>query len=395
MINIKKLKLPFVLIIVLLAPLLIGNYVPVNIKSFFYAISLSMKNILIFLLPFIIFSFIFSSMLRLKNGAALFIFLLIICVFISNFTAIITGYSFGKIILTIFPLTPVKAKITTTLSPTWNFTLPKIISNDLALIIGLIMGIIFTIKNNSKINKISSKLNYLSHYFLQNIFVPLLPLFILGFVFKMEYEKILDTALIIYGPIFLLIIGTQIMYLTFIYLVASNFSLKKFAENVGNVLPASLTGFTTISSAASLPVLILSTEKNLKEHKERADMIVPAIINIHTLGSAIGVSILSLATLLAFDLPMPDFHSFVIFAFFFALAKYAVAAVPGGVILIASPLLQKYLGFDDQMIGLITAVYLILDPFGTTMNVTANGAFPLIFNKIFNYFTRERNAAIN
>ena len=203
----------------------------------------------------------------------------------------------------------------------------------------------------------------------------------------MEYEHILETSLKVYGPILVLIIVSQWLYISFWYLVASKFSWKQFVFYFKNVLPASLTGLSTSSSAASMPVLLIGTEKNLND-PQQAKMLVPAIINIHTLGSAIAIPILSLATILTFGLPMPSVSTFMIFALYTALAKYAVAAVPGGVIIVVAPILEAHLGFSSDMTGLITAVYLICDPFGTTANVTANGVFPIIFTKLHNKLSR-------
>jgi Na+/H+-dicarboxylate symporter len=139
-----------------------------------------------------------------------------------------------------------------------------------------------------------------------------------------------------------------------------------------------------------MPILLVSTEKNLKD-SEKAKMIVPAIINIHTLGSAIAIPILALATLKTFGLPLPSFSTFIIFALYTALAKYAVAAVPGGVVIVVAPILEAHLGFSSDMVGLITAVYMICDPFGTTANVTANGAFPILFSRFYETANRAKN----
>src|SRR5690606_279132 len=109
-------------------------------------------------------------------------------------------------------------------------------------------------------------------------------------------------SLTLYGPILILVVASQWLYLMTWYAIAGQFSWAKFKTYVRNVLPATLTGFSTISSAAAMPVLLISTEKNL-EDKEKAGMLVPAIINIHTVGSAIAVPILSLATILTFGMP--------------------------------------------------------------------------------------------
>lgn len=385
---IKKIKIPAILFATLILPMLFGPQIPLEIKSFCYALSLSIKGVLEFVLPFIIFSFVFYCLSNLQKGAVFFVFLLISCVFVSNFTALMIGYSSGYIGLNLLHFTATAINSSPQLTPTWQFHLTKLISNDIALLWGFSIGIFFSLLPNSNAKKLATHLNWLANAFLRKIFIPLLPLFILGFIFKLEHEHLLKTSLNLYGPILILIIATQWLYISFWYFVAGQFSFKKFWFYLKNVLPASLTGLSTISSAAAMPVLLLSTEKNLGD-PEQTKMLVPAIINIHTIGSAIGIPILSLATLLTFGLPMPPPSVFIIFALYTALAKYAVAAVPGGVIIVVAPLLEAHLGFSSDMVGLITAIYLICDPFGTTANVTANGVFPIIFTKLHKRLTRS------
>lgn len=397
---IKKVKLPLFLLVILIFPLLFGQHVPTHIKSICYALSLSMKTILEFVLPFIIFSFVFFCLSNLQKGALFFVFLLVTCVFLSNFTALMFGYTSGMIGLSFFHFTPTALESGPLLLPAWNFHLTKLVSNDTALLCGFFAGIFFSFWPNPKVKEVANLLNKAANGFLKRIFIPVLPLFILGFVFKLEYDKVLQMALTLYGPILLLVVVAQWSYLCFWYLVAAQFSFKKFLFYVKNVLPATLTGFSTISSAAAMPVLLQSTEKNLND-ADKAKMLIPAIINIHTLGSAIGIPILSLATIITFGLPLPSPSVFIVFALYTALAKYAVAAVPGGVIIVVAPILEAHLGFSSDMVGLITAVYLICDPFGTAANVTANGAFPILFTKLqtklerINFLSNIRSANKN
>lgn len=385
---INKIKLPMILLAILVLPMVFGHLIPVEVKSWSYAISLSMKSILEFLLPFIIFSFIFSCLANQQKGAVLFVFLLIACIFVSNFTALMVGYGAGNLGLSLLNMGTSPVSTGAQLQPAWSFSLHKLISNDRALLIGFVTGIFFSLVPSHKAKLIANQLNLYSNAFLKRVFIPLLPLFIAGFIFKLEYDNVLQTSLKIYGPILLLVIITQWLYLTIWYSVASGFQLKRLLQYVRNVLPATLTGLSTISSAASMPVLLVATEKNLGD-STRAKMLVPAIINIHTVGSAIGVPILALATLASFGYPIPSLTDFVIFAFYTALAKYAVAAVPGGVIIVVAPLLETYLGFSGDMIGLITAVYLICDPFGTCANVTGNGVFPILFSRLYTKLSRQ------
>lgn len=381
----KKGKLPIILLLILVLPLFLGPYVPVYIKSLLFSISMTMKSILIFILPFIIFSFIFSSLLNFKSGVLKFILALIAMIFISNSLAITTGFTVGSFILpklSITAYTGTNADLN--LPQLWEFTLPTLIPNQIALLIGFVLGLIFTFKRVKKVETAGLMLHKAANFFLKKIFTPLLPLFILGFVFKLEHENILATALKTYGPVAFIVIGTQLSYVTFLYINLAKYSIKRFFEYIKNIIPAIITAFSTISSAATMPVLILCTEKNLKD-PEYAEIVIPATINTHTIGSAIGVTILTLTTLLAFGKPLPNVLELAEFGFFYALAKFAVAAVPGGAIIVVTPLLEAYFNFSSEMIGIITAIYMMFDPFGTATNVTGNGFFPVAFSKIFKF----------
>jgi len=391
---IKKMGLPLILFAILIIPLFLGPFIPVYVKAFLYSISLTMKALLLFILPFIIFGFIFSSLLNLKSGVIKFIIMLVAMIYLSNFTAIFTGYAVGSLTLPQLSI-PAHHAVPeeSALKVLWKLDLPVLIPNQIALLMGFVLGIIFSYKRNKFAEDFAKKLNHAANFFLKRIFTPLLPLFILGFVFKLEHDQVLERALRIYGPVFFIVVGTQLCYMTLLYLAVSKFSLKRFIRYVKNILPATITGFSTVSSAATMPILILCTEKNLK-NPEVAEIVIPATINTHTIGSAIGLTILALTTILAFGHHLPSVMEFLQFGMRYALAKFAVAAVPGGAIIVATPWLVDYLHFTDEMVGLITAIYMLFDPFGTAFNVTGNGFFPMAFSKLYNFNFEETHETI-
>ncbi|HLS29852.1 MAG TPA: cation:dicarboxylase symporter family transporter, partial [Flavobacteriaceae bacterium] len=56
--------------------------------------------------------------------------------------------------------------------------------------------------------------------------------------------------------------------------------------------------------------------------------------------------------------------------------------VPGGAIMAAVGILQSMLGFNEEMMGLMIALYIAMDSFGTACNVTGDGAISLVVDKI-------------
>ena len=60
----------------------------------------------------------------------------------------------------------------------------------------------------------------------------------------------------------------------------------------------------------------------------------------------------------------------------------AAPGVPGGAIMATLGVLNTILGFDESMQGLMVALYIAMDSFGTACNVTGDGAVALIVDKI-------------
>lgn len=380
---IKKFKTILMVLMAFFIPLFFGEFIPEFPKAVLYSISLSIKSILLFILPFIIFSFISCSITSLGGNAMGLIISLILCVFLSNLTAITTGYFVGYNYIS--HLQHVDLTLngdSNILSPLWSFSLNSHIRNEVALFGGFALGLYMNYKPNAKIMDGLSRAQNIAHKFLKNVFIPILPIFILGFVFKFEHEGSLLTLLGKFKPIFFVVIATQISYLTLFLLIASNFNFSIFCNYLKNIVPVYITGLSTISSAATMPVTIVAAERNLR-NSLFANTIIPATVNIHTVGSALSFTILALSTMWAFSMPLPGIYAFMAFAIPYALAKYSVAGIPGGVIIVAVPLLVKYLGFTPEMAGIISGLYLLFDPFGTATNVSGNSIFAILFYKKF------------
>nr|WP_269077747.1 cation:dicarboxylase symporter family transporter [Rickettsia felis] len=65
------------------------------------------------------------------------------------------------------------------------------------------------------------------------------------------------------------------------------------------------------------------------------------------------------------------------------MAKFSVAAIPGGGIIVMLPILEQYLGFNTNMMSLITALYILFDPVITCANVLGNSAFVKLIDNIY------------
>ena len=375
-------RLPMILIILCLFCYFFASYIPEVGKSFFYTLSLSIQEILLFLLPFIIFSFLFEGFVSLRSTAIQFIILIIPAILISGLIALQFSYFLGKYMflknITIEPLVSSGLE----LKPLWSFALPRMIPINVTLLFGFIFGVFMPMIDLELSLKISKKLTSIASFFLHKIFVPMIPVFIFGFLLKIANDGHLNTIIKDYFWILLYVIAFSFTYITFLYWIACGFNFKKVVYSTKNILPALMTGFSTMSSAMAMPFLMQGVEKNVS-NPEISRAVIPIAINPHLIGDAISISLFSFAILLSFQHDFPAFETYFFVSLKLLTAKLGAVGVPGGGILVLSPILGEYLGFDTAMISLITAIYILFDPFITVGNIYGNGAFAMLFSKIF------------
>lgn len=368
------------LILVIAFALLAGEALPHQITTFLYAISLSIKEILLFILPLVIFTYLASCVLSLRNGAMIFMSVLIGMVVVSNFFSILTAYIVH--IANLVAVAPRRVDTVTidTLVPLWAFSLPKLFRNDHAMFAGLAVGFLFTYKPVAMVESVVQRLKFFVDFFMNRLFIPLLPLFILGFVLKLKHEGILGQILEDYAPVFGIITVLQVTYLLFMYSLAARFHLPCGVNYFRNVFPAALAGFTTMSSAAAMPISIRSAERNTG-NSETARAVIPATLNIHMIGDSIAIPIMMMVILRTFGFEPLNIGDYLIFTGYFMIAKFGIVGVPGGSILVMVPVLEAQFGFTPEMSALITALYILFDPIVTATNVSGNGALVILFDK--------------
>ena len=380
----SKVKGPLLLLAVLFFSLFFGGLLPTEWKSVAYGVSLTIKEVLIFVLPTLIFSYVFSSMVNLQRRAMHFVLLVVPLVCLSNFTSTWLAYFCGSLFIpNEIAVTGFMDSDANLLAP-WQLKLPQLVSNDLALFFGMIMGIASAFKVPNSAKRWSQNLLAFSNGVLNRFFVPIMPIFILGFTLKLEHDQVLKALCQNYLTIFLMIFGTAFGYILLVYGALSRLRLKIWWQYLSNMWPAALAGFSTMSSAAAMPLTLHAAEKNT-QRPDISGPVIPATVNIHLVGDCFAIPIFALAILLSFGHGFPDIQSYAAFVFYFVLAKFAVAGVPGGGILVMLPVLQQHLGFSSEMLSLITVLYIIFDPVVTAANVFGNGAFVIFFSNVFEH----------
>jgi|SRR5579862_6529010 len=373
-------KMPFILLAVIACAALASPYLSASCKSVLFGISLSIKSIIIFTLPFLIFGLMFKTAVNIARKATKMILWLLAAVVGSSFVALLMSYCIGSYTFGMH-LSMIAPQAAGSLQPIWALSLPKWIGNDFAMIAGLCMGVLLVRLKPHWAERISSAVDKIVNKILK-IILYMIPLFIAGFVVKLSHDQVMSYILCNYSLIFGLIACAVFSYIALLYLAVNRFRWRPFIRSIKNMLPAGIAGFGSMSSAASMPLTILGAEKNAR-NPELARSIVPATVNIHLIGDCFATPIFAFAILNQFGMAEPTFVHYLVFAFYFVLAKFSVAAVPGGGILVMLPILESYFGFNAEMLSLITALYILFDPVITSANVLGNGGFALGMDKLF------------
>jgi hypothetical protein len=380
-------KLPIILIILIVAILLLNPYLSLEIKQTIYAISLSVKSLMLMLLPIVIFGLLFNAIIGMARSATAIIALILLCVCASNFTSTFLSHYVGMWIYD-FNLSLISPKETSGLIPAWSFEFPRLIANNHAMFLGIISALTLSKLKPNLAQSMSTLFEKIISKTLQS-FAVLITLFVAGFIVKMQFDGTVQIIIKDYTIIFLVVMCAQYGYIAFVYALLSRFKPQEFFNSIKNMLPAAMAGFSTMSSASVMPLTIVGAELNAK-NKEVARSVVPATVNIHLVGDCFAIPIFAYAVMKSFGMAEPMLMSYLIFVFYFVLAKFSVAAIPGGGIVVMLPVLESCFGFNGEMLSLMTALYILFDPVITSANVLGNGMFAKMIDKILLFRFRKK-----
>lgn len=372
-------KIPLLIVCWIIFLCVVNQCIPLYLKNILFSISITVKSVIVFMIPIIIFSLVFKSAVKLSDNGTKTILLIIFMICTSNFISTSISQFIGKFIYDL-NLPVCKISHIEHLKQLWIMSLENPIKNEHALLSGITIGIITSLCLPKVAIKFADIMGKFINLLLKMVII-LIPLFITGFIIKILDEGSIYQMTKHYGTIMLITVLCLSVYSTMLYLVANNFKISSTIESMKNMIPAIMTGFSTMSSAAAMPFAVIAAEQNTK-NKDLASATVSATVNFHLVGDCFAIPIFAYAILRTYDFPIPSIDQFFVFTVFFVFAKFSVAAVPSGGILVMIPILEKYMNFSPEMTSLITAIYLIFDPIITSFNILANGAFAMLIDKI-------------
>ncbi|MBR3065891.1 MAG: dicarboxylate/amino acid:cation symporter [Bacteroidales bacterium] len=384
----KKFKdwglLPKVLIAIALG-IVCSFFFPDGLTRVFITFNSIFSNFLGLFIPVIILGLIAPGIFELGKGAGR---LLLITAAIAYLSTILSGlFSYGTCRLAYPSL--LGGSITSLggidmdandLKPFFTIEMPPLMSVTTSLVLAFVIGLSLIAVRGDYFRGVMLELRDVVFLVIKKVIIPILPIFIFGIFLEMGAEGNVGPVLGMFLKIILIIFAMHITVLVLQFCIAGAIAGKNPFKALVTMLPAYVTALGTQSSAATIPVTRAQAIKNGVD-ADVADFVVPLCATIHMSCSILKIVACAYAISLSMGLDI-SFATYAGFVLMLGITMIAAPGVPGGAIMAALGLLASMLGFDANMQGLMIALYIAMDSFGTAGNVTGDGAIALIINKI-------------
>ena len=378
--------LPKVLIAIA-AGIVCSFFFPDALSRVFITFNSIFSNFLGLFIPIIILGLIAPGIFELGKGAGR---LLLITAAIAYLSTVLSGlFSYGTCRLA-YPVLLGDATValgnidmdTNDLKPYFTIEMPPLMSVTTSLVLAFVIGLSLIGIRGESFRKLMLELRDVVFLVIRKLIIPILPVFIFGVFLEMGAEGNIGPVLGMFLKIILVIFVMHVTVLVLQFCIAGAVAGKNPFKALWTMLPAYVTALGTQSSAATIPVTRAQTIKNDVD-PEVADFVVPLCATIHMSCSILKIVACAYAISLSMGLDA-SLGTYAGFVLMLGITMIAAPGVPGGAIMAALGLLASMLGFDANMQGLMIALYIAMDSFGTAGNVTGDGAIALIINKIKN-----------
>jgi Na+/H+-dicarboxylate symporter len=373
---------PVQILLALLLYFLSTPYLPPASHQWLYTTSLFIKDLLIWMMPLTVGFFIAHSVCSFQRRAPLFILTLLLFEAASNLSSVWCAFAGGSLAAEFLPSIKLVA-VQQDFSAIFRIPLSKPVwwSAEKGTIAGLAIGWLAAFTKQPLLVQSIQQGKEIVQWILTRIFSRLIPLFVLGFIARMVQTHLIHQLFAHYAVLLGWLVLLTTLYIALLFLLGAG-SLPAALRAIKNLSPAAGIAFTSGCSLSTMPWTIAGTAKNLR-NPELAKAVIPATTNIQQIGDCLTNTFLCFLIYRHFYGHNPEPFTWIQFSLVFVLARFATAAVIGGAIFLMIPLYESYLSFNAEMIALILAFNVILDPLITTANVVANGALCRLFEKLW------------
>lgn len=382
-----KLKIPLLLkiVIAILLGVLCSLFFPTWLIRVFVTLNVLFGNLLGFIIPLLILGLVAPGIAELGKGAGKMLGVTTLIAYGSTVLAGLFSYYICKLsypsILNQGEMVAQEFISDNAIEPYFTVDMPAVFGVTTALILAFVLGLTMIYIKGTTMKNLMFDLREIIIVLINKVIIPILPIYIFSIFLKMGGEGVVVNVMSLFIKVIAVIFVMHVLLLLVQFIIAGAVARKNPFVALKNMLPAYFTALGTQSSAATIPVTLACAKKN-GISDNIADFVIPLCATIHMSGSIL--KIVACAFAIAFMTGMPtDIGTYIEFIMLLGITMVASPGVPGGAIMAALGVIASVLGFDANLQGLMIALYIAMDSFGTACNITGDGAISMIVNRIF------------
>ena len=381
--KIKKIPLLAQIIAAIILGVICGMLFPEWLSRIFATINGIFSNLLSFIIPLLILGLIAPGIADVgKNAGRLLAATAAVAYLFTLFSGFFTFFVCEQIYPSLIGGESLNAieESATTIAPYFTIEMPPLFGVMSALIAAFLLGVGMTAIKGTALRSAMDDFKSIIVMSIEKIIVPFLPIYIFGIFLSMTQSGQIAGIFAVFVKIIAVIFAITVIILLIQYSIAGAVSKKNPLKMLRTMMVAYFTALGTQSSAATIPVTLAQTKKN-GVREDIADFVIPLCATIHLSGSTLKIVACALAIMMLGNI---EYDALTMAGFICMLGITMVAApgVPGGAIMASLGILETMLGFDQTALGLMIALYIAMDSFGTATNVTGDCAVAAIIETL-------------
>jgi Na+/H+-dicarboxylate symporter len=365
----------------IVAGILLGMFGPMELIKVLSSIGFVLGQYIRFVIPLLIIAFVAKGVAEFGKQAGKALLVGLILAYISTICAELLGFAVASAFLPHLGIAPGSVASAVKITPYLRIEIPAAISIMGALVFAIILGLGITRIKSPTITGFIQEFNGIIADVIRHGLIPVFPYFVATVFMEITAKGQLIPTIKAFFMVLLLIIPTQLVWLAVLYTIAGLYTGKNAFYVFKTMIPAYFTAMGTMSSAATLPVALECAGKVPFLKKESVNFCIPLFNVAHLPGAAAAITMSAMVVTILTKGQTPSLETFLPFIILLGFIEVAAVGVPGGSVTAALGILESTLGLDQSGLGLMVALFMIQDSFGTATNVVGDGALTMIVDK--------------
>jgi Na+/H+-dicarboxylate symporter len=361
--------------------ILLGLFAPMELIKVLSSIGFVLGQYIRFVIPLLIIAFVAKGVAEFGQQAGKALLLGLILAYVSTIGAELLGFSVATAFFPHLGIVTGSVVSAIKITPYLRIEIPAAISIMGALVFAIILGLGITRIKSPTITGFIQEFNGIIADLIRHGLIPVFPYFVATVFMEITAKGQLIPTIKAFFLVLLLIIPTQFVWLAVLYTAAGIYTGKNAFFVLKTMIPAYFTAMGTMSSAATLPVALECAGKVPFLKKESVNFCIPLFNIAHLPGAAAAITMSAMVVTILTKGQTPSLEVFLPFIILLGFIEVAAVGVPGGSVTAALGILESVLGLDQSGLGLMVALFMIQDSFGTATNVVGDAALTMIVDK--------------